>query len=420
MGAHAELSRKNGEYLADINILLVDLSQRQVELRLAVLRDRLANAEKLKIRELQVWLGEQGIRGPRGGGNARPSGDEINILYSADVLKMLDEEKDGPSISASIASEIVATFGLPELAAEVHGGQPGLGALTGRGSGTVVLSSEDSDPDTPPSTEAGPSAEAGSAPLVGGSDIIYDAIPLSAVRLTSGSGSIVHDLEFLVNSPRVMIDKISSGDRDVSSDSSGFEDRKRPLLGANKALPLRCVPLRCSPGGVLSPNSFPVLEVFLKGWQVFVMRPLALHTSSRVVGERRDPVVRFLIRPADKFWLRNSFLFVHFLGPSTSILLHDVIPIVRLFSRAAAKFLLHSSFLFIHLLGSSASDVILAVRFLMRSTSKHFIAQLIPLGTFPRVVDERCDLHSSIFDEICYQAFYCATHSSSYVSSGRW
>ncbi|PON37537.1 hypothetical protein PanWU01x14_319560 [Parasponia andersonii] len=50
MGAHVELSHKYGEDLAYINTLLVDLSQLQVELRLAVLRDRLVDAEKLKMR----------------------------------------------------------------------------------------------------------------------------------------------------------------------------------------------------------------------------------------------------------------------------------------------------------------------------------------------------------------------------------
>ncbi|PON57058.1 hypothetical protein PanWU01x14_176480, partial [Parasponia andersonii] len=50
MGAQVEASRKHCADLAGINSLLVDLSQRQAELRLAALKDRLADAEKLKIR----------------------------------------------------------------------------------------------------------------------------------------------------------------------------------------------------------------------------------------------------------------------------------------------------------------------------------------------------------------------------------
>ncbi|PON40059.1 hypothetical protein PanWU01x14_300020, partial [Parasponia andersonii] len=40
-------------------------------------------------------------------------GDEINIVYPDDVLKILDEVKDGPSISASVARDCPAS-GLPE------------------------------------------------------------------------------------------------------------------------------------------------------------------------------------------------------------------------------------------------------------------------------------------------------------------
>ncbi|PON39280.1 hypothetical protein PanWU01x14_306050, partial [Parasponia andersonii] len=43
MGAHVEMSRKHSEDVAGINTFLVDLSQRQVELRLAALKDRLAD-----------------------------------------------------------------------------------------------------------------------------------------------------------------------------------------------------------------------------------------------------------------------------------------------------------------------------------------------------------------------------------------
>ncbi|PON74472.1 hypothetical protein PanWU01x14_048790, partial [Parasponia andersonii] len=50
MGAQVEASRKHCADLAGINSLLLDLSQRQAELRVAALKDRLADAEKLKIR----------------------------------------------------------------------------------------------------------------------------------------------------------------------------------------------------------------------------------------------------------------------------------------------------------------------------------------------------------------------------------
>ncbi|PON56063.1 hypothetical protein PanWU01x14_184220, partial [Parasponia andersonii] len=50
MGAQVEISSKHCTDLAGINSLLVDLSQRQAELRLAALKDKLADAEKLKAR----------------------------------------------------------------------------------------------------------------------------------------------------------------------------------------------------------------------------------------------------------------------------------------------------------------------------------------------------------------------------------
>ncbi|PON38889.1 hypothetical protein PanWU01x14_309150, partial [Parasponia andersonii] len=76
-------------------------------------------------------------------------GDEINIVYPTDVLKMLNEEKDGPSTSAAVAKEIVLTSGPLEQAPEVPCSQPDLGASTGDGTSAVVLSSDDSDPGTP-------------------------------------------------------------------------------------------------------------------------------------------------------------------------------------------------------------------------------------------------------------------------------
>ncbi|PON55788.1 hypothetical protein PanWU01x14_185970, partial [Parasponia andersonii] len=108
------------------------------ELRLAVLRDRLTDAEKLKTRyqrQVDVLSAESyrsGWENREFEGHAevvmpdqfdeqkgverdhysvrhymQQLGDEINIVYPTDVLKMLDEEKDGPSKFASIAKEIV-------------------------------------------------------------------------------------------------------------------------------------------------------------------------------------------------------------------------------------------------------------------------------------------------------------------------
>ena len=56
------------------------------------------------------------------------------------------------------------------------------------------------------------------------SGVIYDAIPLSAVRPTSGSGPIVYDLELLVNPLHAMIDRINFRNPDVNSSSSSVED----------------------------------------------------------------------------------------------------------------------------------------------------------------------------------------------------
>ncbi|PON47472.1 hypothetical protein PanWU01x14_244310, partial [Parasponia andersonii] len=199
MGAQVELSRKHGEDLADINTLLVELSQRHAELRLATLRDRLPDAEKLKTRyqrQVDVLSAESyrsGWENREFEGHAevvtpdqfdeqkgverdhysvkyymQQLWDEINIMYPADVLKMLAAEKDGPSTSASVAKELIPASGPLEQASEVPGGQPDLGVLTGEGSGAVILSSDDSDPSTPPSIGASPSAETGCAPLSGG------------------------------------------------------------------------------------------------------------------------------------------------------------------------------------------------------------------------------------------------------------
>ncbi|PON61662.1 hypothetical protein PanWU01x14_143210 [Parasponia andersonii] len=67
IGAQAEASRKHCVDLTGINSLLLDLSQRQAELRVAALKDRLADAEKLKIRYQIRWtFFLQKVIGPAG------------------------------------------------------------------------------------------------------------------------------------------------------------------------------------------------------------------------------------------------------------------------------------------------------------------------------------------------------------------
>ena len=51
-------------------------------------------------------------------------GNEINITYPADVLKMLDEEKGKPFASASVGKELVPVMGQDKPTAS----QPGIGA----------------------------------------------------------------------------------------------------------------------------------------------------------------------------------------------------------------------------------------------------------------------------------------------------
>ncbi|PON40415.1 hypothetical protein PanWU01x14_297350, partial [Parasponia andersonii] len=199
MGAHVEMSRTHGEDLAGINTFLVDLSQRQVELRLAVLKDRLADAEKLKTR-YQRQVDILSAESYRSGWENREFeshaevvtpdqyddqkgverdhysikhymqqlGDEISITYPADVLKMLAAEKDRPSTSASGAIELISASGPPDRTSEAPDIQLSLGVSIVKGSGTVIISSDESDPATPPSTGAGSSAEVGHAPMDGG------------------------------------------------------------------------------------------------------------------------------------------------------------------------------------------------------------------------------------------------------------
>ncbi|PON34771.1 hypothetical protein PanWU01x14_341610 [Parasponia andersonii] len=186
----------------------------KAELRLTVLRDRLADVEKLKMKyqrsgwenrefeghtevvTLDQFDEQKGIERDHYSIKyyIQQLGDETNIVYPADVLKMLAVEKDRPSTSASVAKELIPISGPLD---------------------------DDSDPGLPSSTGAGPSAETGCAPL--DRDIIYDAVPLSAVQLAFGLGSVVQDFELLVGPPRAMIEKISSRDRDVGFSSSNFK-----------------------------------------------------------------------------------------------------------------------------------------------------------------------------------------------------
>ncbi|PON49991.1 hypothetical protein PanWU01x14_226280, partial [Parasponia andersonii] len=92
-------------------------------------------------------------------------GNEISITYPADVLKMLAAEKDRPSASASGATELIPASSPPDRTSEAPDIQPSLGVSIGEGSGAVIVSSDESDPATPPSTGAGPSNGIGRAPL---------------------------------------------------------------------------------------------------------------------------------------------------------------------------------------------------------------------------------------------------------------
>ncbi|PON52636.1 hypothetical protein PanWU01x14_207460 [Parasponia andersonii] len=95
-------------------------------------------------------------------------GDEIRIIYPFDVLEMLAAEKDGPSTSASGAAELIPASGPPDRTLEAPVIQPSLGVSIGEGSSAVVVSSDESDPASPPFSEAGPSAGVGRASSDGG------------------------------------------------------------------------------------------------------------------------------------------------------------------------------------------------------------------------------------------------------------
>ncbi|PON31343.1 hypothetical protein PanWU01x14_370650 [Parasponia andersonii] len=145
MDAQVEMSRKHCEDLAGMNSLLVDLSQRQAELKLMALKDRLADVEKLKTR-YQRQVDVLSAESYRSGWENREFenhakvvtpdqfddqkgierdyysvehymqrlGVEISITYPADVLEMLATEKYGPSTSAPGTRELVPTSGPPD------------------------------------------------------------------------------------------------------------------------------------------------------------------------------------------------------------------------------------------------------------------------------------------------------------------
>ncbi|PON63012.1 hypothetical protein PanWU01x14_134590, partial [Parasponia andersonii] len=174
--------------LAGINSLLLDLSQRQVELRVAALKDRLADAEKLKIRyqkQVDIFSAEgyrsswenrefenhakvvtpdqfddqKGVE--RDNYSIRhymqQLENEIKIIYPADVLEMLAAEKERPSTSAPGATAITPAANPPGQTSEPQVIRPSPGASLGEGLGAVVVSSDESNPAMPLFSEAGPS-----------------------------------------------------------------------------------------------------------------------------------------------------------------------------------------------------------------------------------------------------------------------
>ena len=145
-------------------MVLVGLLQRQAKLRLTALKDRLADAEKLKLRyqrQVDVLSAESYRSGwenweyeghpevvtpdqfdeQKGverdqyviGHYMQQMGDTINIVYPADVMKMLDEEAGGPSTSAAGGGELVP---VPNPA-EPREDRPGAASA-------VILSSDES------------------------------------------------------------------------------------------------------------------------------------------------------------------------------------------------------------------------------------------------------------------------------------
>ena len=155
---------------------------------MAALRDRLADADKLKLRyqrqvnvlsaesyrsgwENREFEGHLEVVTPdqfdlqKGverdsysvGYYMQQMGDAINIEYPADVLKMLDEERCGPSTSAVASTELVPVMSPAEPTKDPS-----------EVAAAVDLSSDDSEPEAPPCAADGSSAETGIPPFGGG------------------------------------------------------------------------------------------------------------------------------------------------------------------------------------------------------------------------------------------------------------
>ena len=162
-------------------MVLLCLFQRQAQLRLTALKDRLADAEKLKLRyqrqvdvlsaesyrsgwENREYEGHPEVVTPdqfdeqKGverdhyvvGHYMQQMGDTINIVYPADVMKMLDEEAGGPSTSAAVGRELVP---VPSPAEPREGGAEVPAALTISSDESVDagVSFSGGDADIPPS-----------------------------------------------------------------------------------------------------------------------------------------------------------------------------------------------------------------------------------------------------------------------------
>ncbi|PON85740.1 hypothetical protein TorRG33x02_184700, partial [Trema orientale] len=158
------------------------------ELRLAALRDRLADADKLRLRyqrqvdvlsaesyrsgwENREFEGHPEVVTPdqfdlqKGverdsysvGYYMQQMGDAINIEYPADVLKMLDIERDGPSTSAATGTELVPIISPSEPTEDLS-----------EVAAAVDVSSDDSELVAPPRAADGSSAETGIPPFGGG------------------------------------------------------------------------------------------------------------------------------------------------------------------------------------------------------------------------------------------------------------
>ncbi|PON46335.1 hypothetical protein PanWU01x14_252220 [Parasponia andersonii] len=167
MVARVEASRKHCADLDGINSLLLDLSQRQAELRVAALKDRLRSGWENREFENHAEVvtpdqfdDQKGVE--RDNYSIRhymqQLENEITIIYPADVLEMLAAEKDGPSTSAPDATVITPAAHPPGQTSEPQVVRPDPEASLGEGLGAVVVSSDESNPATPLSPAAGPSA----------------------------------------------------------------------------------------------------------------------------------------------------------------------------------------------------------------------------------------------------------------------